>query len=62
MTTSGNEWQRVVQRVVQRVITNDNEWLFRRPIFFFFREDSSKRHPDENPLNLEEDFEENLLN
>ena len=30
MTTSGNEWQRVVQRVVQRVTvsgtTSDNEW------------------------------------
>ena len=29
------EWQRVVKRVVQRVTTNDNEWLF-RSIFFFF--------------------------
>ena len=25
--------------------------------FFFFREDSTNRHPKENPLNLEEDFE-----
>ena len=36
---NGNEWynerQRVVQRVVQRATTNDNEWLF-RSIFFFF--------------------------
>ena len=51
----------MVQRVVQRVTTNDDEWLF-RPIFFFFREDSTNRHPKENPLNLEEDFEEDLLN
>ena len=52
----------MVQRVVQRVTTNDDEWLF-RPIFFFFsREDSINRHPKENPLNLEKDFEEDLLN
>ena len=43
--------------MVQRVTTNDNEWLFRPIFFFFFREDSTNRHPKENPLNLEEDFE-----
>ena len=80
MTMSGNEWQRVVQRVTtsgitsdndwqrmsksdnewQRVTTNDNEWLF-WPIFIF-REEPTKRHPKENPLNLQEDLEEDLLN
>ena len=38
---------------------NDSEWLF-WPIFFFFRE-ITDRHPKENPLNLEEDLEEDLL-
>ena len=29
---------------------------------FLFREESTKRHPKENPINLEEDLEEDLLN
>ena len=29
---------------------------------FFFREDFTNRHPKENPLNLREDFEEDVLN
>ena len=40
---------------------NDNGGLF-RPIFFFFRDESANSHPKENPLNLEEEFEEDLLN
>ena len=52
-TTSDNEWKRVT--------TNYNEWLFRQ-ILFCFREDSTNRQPKENPLNLEEDFKEDLLN
>ena len=51
-TMSDNEWQRVTKI--------DNEWLF-RPICFFL-ENSTNRHSKENPLNLEEDFEEDLLN
>ena len=48
--------------MVQRVTTSDNdsEWLF-WPILFFFREEITNRHPKENPLNLEEDLEEDLL-
>ena len=29
---------------------------------FFFQKDSANRYPKENPLNLEEDLEEDLLN
>ena len=29
---------------------------------FFSRENSTNRHPKENPLNFEEDFEDDLLN
>ena len=52
MTKSDNEWQRVT--------TNDNEWLF-WPIFIF-RDEPTKKYPKENPLNLQEDLEEDLLN
>ena len=74
---SGNEWQRVTtnnnkwyneqykewQRVVQRMITSDNEWQWVVILanFLFFREEITNRHPKENPLNLEEDLEEDLL-
>ena len=47
--------------MVQRVTTNDNEWVF-RPIFFFFQEERTNRHPKDSPLNLDEDLEESLLN
>ena len=42
--------------------TNDNEWLFWL-IFFVFRmrEEPSVRHLKENPLNLEENLEEDLI-
>ena len=58
-----DEWYIEWERVVQRVTTNDNEWLFWL-IFFVFRirEEPSIRHPKENPLNLEEDLEEDLRN
>ena len=75
--SSNNEWQRVVmngtssdnesQRVVQWVTASDNEWqrmtmsgYFGQ--FFFFREDSTSRHPKGNPLNPEENLEEHILN
>ena len=57
-TTSDSEWYNEWQLVT----TNDNEWLFQPIFFFFFREESTNRHPKENPLNLEEDLEEDLLN
>ena len=76
-TTSDNEWYNEWQRVVQRVTTNDNEWqrVVQRVTtsdnewqwvvilanFLFFREEITNRHPKENPLNLEEDLEEDLL-
>ena len=60
-TMSDNEWYNEWYNEWQRLKTNDNEWLF-RPIFHFFeREESSNRHPKENPLNFEDDFEEELL-
>ena len=65
-TTSDNEWQRVAKQVAtkrtmsdhecQQVTTNDNKWLF-RPDSLFFREESTNRHPKENPLNFDEDLE-----
>ena len=69
-----NEWQRVVQRVTtssttsdkewQRMTTSDKEWqwVIISANFLFFREEPTNRHPKENPLNLEEDLEEDLLN
>ena len=69
VTTCGNkwynEWYNEWQRVVQRVATSDNEWqwmVISANFLFFFREESTNRHPKENPLNLEEDLEEDLLN
>ena len=70
MTTSDNEWQRVVQRVttndnewqrvVQRVTTNDNEWqrvtISANFSFFQIREEATTKHPKENSLNIEEDL------
>ena len=60
-TTSSNEWQRVItsdkkwQRVVQRVIANDEKSFRLISLFFFFqiKEESSTKHPMENSLNLE---------
>ena len=55
VTTSDNEWQRVtttdkgLQRVVQRVTTNVNEWPFQL-IFLFFqmKEEYTTKHGKEN--------------
>ena len=65
MTTSGktsdNEWQRVVQRVIQRVATSDKEWqrvAILANSFFLIREESTTKHPKENSLNIKEDLEE----
>ena len=68
MTTSDNEWQRVVQRVTTRGTTNDNEsyneWqrvvqrvTISANCFFFFqiREEPTTKHPKKNSLDLEED-------
>ena len=61
---SDNEWQQVVQQVT----TNNNEWQritmsgYFGQFFIFFREYSTNSHPKENPLRLEENFEEDLLN
>ena len=55
-TTSDNEWYSEWQQVTM----NDSERLF-WPIFFFFREEITNRHPKENLLNLEEDLDEDLL-
>ena len=63
-----NEWQRVVQWVTTSGITNGttsgNEWqwvVISVNFNFFEREESSNRHPKENPLNFEDDLEEDLL-
>ena len=60
VTTSGitrdNEWQWMTTSGT----TSDNEWqwvVISANFLFSFREDSTNRHPKENPLNLEEDFE-----
>ena len=60
VTTSGitrdSEWQRMTTSGT----TSDNEWqwvVISANFLFSFREDSTNRHPKENPLNLEEDFE-----
>ena len=74
VTTSDNEWQRVTMnenewhnkwhRVVKLVTTSDNEWqsVVVLANFLFSREEPTNRHPKENPLNIEEDLEEDLLN
>ena len=46
MTTSDNEWQ----------------WVVTSANFLFLREEPTNRNPKENPLNLEEGLEEDLLN
>ena len=60
--TSENEWYNELQRVVQRVTTNDKECLVRSIFLFFEREKSTNTHLKENFLNLEEDLGEDLLN
>ena len=60
--TSENEWYNELQRVVQRVTTNDKECLVRSIFLFFEREKSTNTHLKENSLNLEEDLGEDLLN
>ena len=69
LTTNDNEWQRMTtgdnesQRLVQRMTTNVNEWPFQLIfLFFHIKEDPTTKHPKENFLNLEEAFEEGLLN
>ena len=70
-----NEWQRMAtndkesynewQKVIQRMTNSDNEWqwvVILANFLFFFREESINRHVKENPLNLEEDLEDDLLN
>ena len=61
-TSSDNEWQRVVQRVTP----NDSEWqrmvqrvaISANSAFCRIREESTTKHPKENPLNLKGDLEE----
>ena len=60
--TSENEWYNELERVVQRVTTNDKECLVRSIFLFFEREKSTNTHLKENSLNLEEDLGEDLLN
>ena len=54
----------MVQQVTTSATTSDNEW--QRVVILanipFFLEEPTNGHPKENPLNLEEDFEEDLLN
>ena len=60
VTVNGNEWYNDWYNEWQRMTTSDNEWqwvVISVNFLFFF-----ERHPKENPLNLEEDFEEDLLN
>ena len=68
-----NEWQQLVQQVTtsgkewQRMTTSNIEWQWLMAIsviffLFFFREGTTNRDPKGNPLNLEEDIEDDLLN
>ena len=44
---------------------SDNEWQQKKMsgyFRYFFREESTNRYCKENPFNLEEDIEEDLLN
>ena len=64
MTTSDNEWQRVVQEVAQRVTTSYNEWqrittsdnewqlvvISSNFLFFRIREETTNKRSNENPL------------
>ena len=63
MTTSGtkseNKWRNDwYNEVAQRMTMSDYFDQF----CFFSREDATNRHLKENPLNLEEECEEDLLN
>ena len=53
VTVNGNEWYNDWYNEWQRMTMSG---YFGQFSFFF------ERHPKENPLNLEEDFEEDLLN
>ena len=55
-TTNDNGWQRMT--------TSDNkwQWVVISANFLFFWDESADRHLKENPLNLKEDLEDDLLN
>ena len=59
-----DEWYIELQQVTANGTASDNEWhgVFISANFLFFRQEPTNRHPKENPLNLEEDLEEDLLN
>ena len=76
MKTSDSEWQRVLQQVttsnnkLERMTTSgatsDKEWHRMTMSGYFdqcpFFPEEATRHPKDNPLNLEEDLEKDLLN
>ena len=66
MTTSDNEWQTVVEPVTTSGKTSDNEWqgvvISANFPVFRVKEEPTTKNFEEKPLNLEEDFEEGLLN
>ena len=66
MTTSDNEWQTVVEPVTTSGETNDNEWqgvvISANFPVFRVKEEPTTKNFEEQPLNLEEDYEEGLLN
>ena len=57
-TSSDNEWKRVTTSGT----TIENEWqrvaISANSSFFRIREESTTKHPKENPSNLKEDLEE----
>ena len=76
MTTSDNEWQRVITSGTtsdnewynewQRITMIDNEWqwvvILANFAFFRIREEPTTIHPKENSLNIKDYLEERLLN
>ena len=66
MTTSDNEWQTVVEPVTTSGETSDNEWqgvvISANFPVFRVKEEPTTKNFEEQPLNLEEDCEEGLLN
>ena len=65
-TSCENKWYNKWKRMTKNGATSDNKWqgvTFSANLSFLrIREEPTTKHPKENSLNREEDFEEGLLN